>query len=85
LTGDVFVTQLPSNAGNISWTNCVGQDKLLFHERFVSIRIGPATSSRLSVREFLQISVLTPLLSFLKEHHKDYKAAGNFFALSRRF
>ena len=32
LTKGVFVTQLSTNIGNICLTNCVGYDKLLFHE-----------------------------------------------------
>jgi hypothetical protein len=65
LTKDALLTQLSSNAGNLSLTNCVGYDKLLFHKKRkldvavlvnVSIinkytpRIKPASSSGTFVR-----------------------------------
>jgi len=39
LTEGVFVTQLPSNVGDLSLTNCVGFDKLLFYGAMRSISL----------------------------------------------
>jgi len=36
LTERVFVTQLPNNASHLSFINCVGYVRLLFHELSVS-------------------------------------------------
>jgi len=33
---DVFVTQVFLQCGNLSLTNCVGYDVLLFHERYIT-------------------------------------------------
>jgi hypothetical protein len=46
----VFVTQLSGNAEDLNLTNCVGYDKLMFHERCSPFGINPRNRYSFSVR-----------------------------------